>query len=92
MKMLPFLAPLAFAAAAAAEPPAPAAAPAAGTVAARLRVDQNQTVCRSVRETGSLLAHRRICQTRQEWEDQYRLNRQSLEHNQTVVTGGSPGD
>lgn len=91
MKTLPILAPLAFIASAAlADPPAPAA-PGTTVTVTGARMDPNQMICRSVRETGSRLAHNRVCQTRQEWDDQYRLSRQALERQQNQRSGSPSG-
>lgn len=79
MKTLLLLVPLAFAASAGfAEPTAPAASaaiPATGP--------PDEIICRMVRDTGSRLSRSRICATRQQWEEQHRVDRQSVEHTQT---------
>lgn len=89
MTKLPLLVPLALIASAGlAEPPA---APGTTVTVTGVRSDANQMICRSVHETGSRLAHSRVCQTRQEWEDQNRLSRQALERQQNQRSGMPSG-
>ncbi len=48
--------------------------------------DPNQIVCEKQEVLGSRLAVKRVCMTRAEWAEQRRLDRQSVEKQQT--TGG----
>jgi hypothetical protein len=52
----------------------------AGTTAT---ANPGQMICRSQRETGSMLARTRVCKTRAEWDAERRDNRQSLDRSQT---------
>ena len=45
--------------------------------------DPNQTICRTQRETGSMLNRTRVCKTRVEWEAQRRDVRQTVDRAQT---------
>ena len=66
--------------------------PAGGVPAAsagRPGLDPNQTICRRYRESGSRIAIRRTCMTRQEWVDLNRELRQNVDRAQlTRVIGG----
>ena len=44
----------------------------------------DQMVCRSVRETGSMLGRSRICKTRAQWEADRRDTRQAIDRTQTT--------
>lgn len=66
-------------------PPPPAARAAAAVPAPA----GEQPLCRSLADTGSRLARRRICMTRQGWAEYRRLQRAELERMQ--VNGGIPG-
>lgn len=65
--------------------PAPTSPNGAGAAAP----DPNQMVCRTVRETGSMLGRSRICMTRAQWEEQRRQTRQNIDRAQTTRT--NPG-
>ena len=45
-------------------------------------LNQSETVCRIVAETGSRLARSRVCRTRAEWEQQRRETRDDIERGQ----------
>jgi len=49
----------------------------------------SQVVCRTIAETGARLARSRVCMTREEWAEQRRLTRQSIDRAQTTRT--NPG-
>lgn len=68
-----------------AQPASNASANGAGAAAA----NPDQMVCRSVRETGSMLGRSRICKTRAQWEAERRETRQTIDRSQTnrVVRG-----
>jgi hypothetical protein len=51
--------------------------------------DQNQMICRTIRETGSMLGRSRVCKTRAQWEEERRLTRQNIDRAQTTRT--NPG-
>lgn len=51
--------------------------------------DPNQMICRTVRETGSMLGRSRVCLTRSQWEEQRRQTRQNIDRAQTTRT--NPG-
>jgi hypothetical protein len=53
--------------------------------------DQNQMICRTIRETGSMLSRSRVCKTRAQWEEERRLTRQNIDRAQTtrVNQGGN---
>lgn len=44
----------------------------------------DETVCRTVADTGSRLSRTRVCRTRAEWEQQRRNTEQDVERAQTV--------
>ena len=46
-------------------------------------LDPNQTICRSIADTGSRLSRSRVCMTRQQWEERNRDTRQNVERAQT---------
>jgi len=50
-------------------------------------MNQNETVCRTVAETGSRLSRSRVCQTRAQWDQQRRDMRQNVEQSQTRSPG-----
>lgn len=52
--------------------------------------DPNQMICRTIRETGSLLGRSRICKTRAQWEEERRVTRQNIDRAQT--TRVNPGN
>ena len=68
-----------------AEPSANASANGAGAGTA----NPDQMICRTVRETGSMLGRSRICKTRAQWEAERRDTRQTIDRSQTnrVVRG-----
>ena len=70
-----------------AQTPSNASANGAGAGAA----NADQMVCRTVRETGSMLGRNRICKTRAQWEADRRDTRQSIDRTQTtrVNQGGN---
>lgn len=68
-----------------APPPAPAVRPAAAAPV----LAGEQPLCRILADTGSRLARRRVCMTRQGWAEFRRLQRAELERMQ--VNGGIPG-
>lgn len=80
MKTPLLLTPLAFAASAGFAQPATPTVPAHASADP---YDPNQVICRVVHDTGSRLNRTRICATRQQWDEQYRIDRQSVEHTQT---------
>ncbi len=45
-------------------------------------MNQNETVCRTVAETGSRLSRSRVCRTRAQWEQQRREKREDVERGQ----------
>lgn len=67
---------------------APGTAPADGDTRAAAE-KASQLVCRDLTETGSRLARRRICMTRDSWVEYKRLQRAELERMQ--VNAGIPG-
>ncbi len=80
MKTSLFFVALLLSGAAGAQNSAPASGNGAGGHAAP---DPNQQICRSQRETGSMLARTRVCKTRAEWDAERRDNRQALDRSQT---------
>ena len=44
--------------------------------------DPNQMICKSVAETGTRLARKRVCMTRQQMQEQRALNREAIERSQ----------
>lgn len=85
MKKSLFCVALLLSGAASAQQPSSNSADGAGAAAQ----DPNQMICRTVRETGSMLGRSRVCQTRAQWEDQRRQTRQNIDRAQTVRT--NPG-
>ena len=61
-----------------AEPASNASANGAGAA------NPDQMICRTVRETGSMLGRSRICKTRAQWEADRRDTRQSIDRSQTT--------
>lgn len=60
------------------------AAPAAGWAADAGRAKKdNNLICRSIGETGSRVAKKRVCLTRAEWAEQKRIQRMDLERAQS---------
>jgi hypothetical protein len=55
-----------------------------GAGAGAATANPDQMVCRSVRETGSMLGRSRICKTRAQWEADRRDTRQSIDRSQTT--------
>ena len=51
----------------------------------RPAADPNEKVCEDIIPVGSRLATKRICATRQQWEDQKRLDRETTEKAQTQL-------
>ncbi|HTU10017.1 MAG TPA: hypothetical protein VMG08_03880 [Allosphingosinicella sp.] len=49
--------------------------------------DPNQMICRSIRETGSMLSRSRVCKTRAQWEEERRQTRQNIDRSQTNRMG-----
>lgn len=45
-------------------------------------LNQNETVCRVIAETGSRLSRSRVCKTRAQWEQQRREMREDVERGQ----------
>ena len=45
--------------------------------------DPNETICRTVANTGSRLSRSRVCMTRAQWDDYRRVTRQALEQTQS---------
>ena len=54
-----------------------------GAGAGGRQTDPNQMICRSIRETGSMLSRTRICKTRAQWEEERRTTRQTIDRAQT---------
>ena len=46
-----------------------------------------ETICRAVAETGSRLARKRICLTREQWSEHRRVMKEELEAAQKIRTG-----
>lgn len=44
--------------------------------------DPNQTICRTIGETGSRLARSRVCMTRAQWDERRREARENVERGQ----------
>ncbi len=61
----------------------PAAAVAGGTPQNSGEGDE-RLICRSVKETGSRLSSRRVCQTAAQWAEQRRITRQDVERSQVT--------
>jgi invasion protein IalB len=76
MKKSLFFVALAVSAAASAQAPSSSGASEGGA-------NPNQVICRTQRETGTLLGRVRICKTRTEWEAQRRETRQTVDRAQT---------
>jgi hypothetical protein len=64
-----------------AEPPSSSQRPSA---------DPNERVCQDIIQTGSRLAKKRFCGTRQEWEDKRRQDREATEKAQTQLCVVNP--
>ena len=47
-------------------------------------VDPNEIVCEKQEVMGSRLGSKRVCMTRAEWAEQRRLDRQDIDHAQTM--------
>ena len=52
--------------------------------------DPNERICQDIPELGSRLAKKRICATRQEWEDKRRQDRETTEKAQTQLCVVNP--
>jgi hypothetical protein len=52
--------------------------------------DPNERVCQDIIQTGSRLAKKRFCGTRQEWEDKRRQDREATEKAQTQLCVVNP--
>jgi len=52
--------------------------------------DPNERVCQDIIQTGSRLAKKRFCGTRQEWEDKRRADREATEKAQTQLCVVNP--
>jgi hypothetical protein len=52
--------------------------------------DPNERICQDIPELGSRLAKKRICATRQEWEDKKRQDREATEKAQTQLCVNNP--
>ena len=48
--------------------------------------DPNEVICKSIAETGSRLARKRVCMTRQQMEEQKAINRDIIQRNQGART------
>ncbi|HVQ07208.1 MAG TPA: hypothetical protein VMS43_02110 [Allosphingosinicella sp.] len=55
----------------------------ASAVVAQAPRSSNALICRSTSDTGSRLAHRRVCRTREQWAAGQREQRQALDRAQT---------
>ena len=84
MKKLLFCAALVISGAASAQSPARNSSP--GGAGAR-GTDPNETICRNIGEIGSRLNRTRVCKTRAQWEEERRLQRQSIDQTQTNRRG-----
>ena len=80
MKTFLFFVTLLSSGAASAQSPSSASPDGAGAGAA----NPDQMVCRTVRETGSMLGRNRICKTRAQWEADRRDTRQTIDRSQTA--------
>ncbi len=70
--------------------PAPTPVKPAVVVAAKPAVDpMEQTICRTMEETGSLIGGDRVCHTRREWTEMAREGRRTVEdtQNRSNMTG-----
>lgn len=54
--------------------------------------DPNEVVCERQEETGSRLGSHRVCQTRAQWAEQRRNDRQDIDHAQMNVGSSQPGN
>ena len=62
----------------------PAPAPVKPVAAAKPVVDpMDQTICRTMQETGSLIGGDRVCHTRREWTEMAREGRRTVEDTQS---------
>ena len=66
----------------------PSAAPGDGSLRPAASTDSEKLVCRDLAETGSRLARKRICMSREAWTEYKRLQRAELQRMQ--VNGGDP--
>lgn len=62
---------------------AASAAPSSSGSSGGAAADPNQMICRTQRETGSMLGRTRVCKTRAEWDAQRREIRQNVDRAQT---------
>ena len=56
----------------------------------RPAADPNERICEDIIQTGSRLAKKRFCGTRQEWEDKRRQDREATEKAQTQLCVVNP--
>jgi hypothetical protein len=49
--------------------------------------DSNKMICRTMEETGSRLAGKRVCLTREQWRQQSDMQRENLEKAQRIRVG-----
>jgi hypothetical protein len=49
--------------------------------------DSNKMICRTMEETGSRLAGKRVCLTREQWRQQGEMRREDLDKAQRIRTG-----
>jgi hypothetical protein len=68
----------------------PAAAQQQQSSSQRPPPDPNERVCQDIIPTGSRLAQKRVCATRQEWEDKRRQDREATEKAQTQLCVVNP--
>lgn len=59
-----------------------ATSPAAPAAQAPADPDANREICKAQTTTGSRLAKKKVCRTKAEWDEQYRLQRQEAEQMQ----------
>jgi hypothetical protein len=64
----------------------PAAAIAAGNAGDKQDKKRDSLICRDIAETGSRLSSQRVCMTKEQWEENRREARQSIERAQTQQT------
>jgi hypothetical protein len=60
--------------------------PAVATTPAK-KNDGSKVICRELGETGSRLASKRVCLTREQWRDQAQMQRTDLDKAQRIRTG-----
>jgi nicotinamide mononucleotide (NMN) deamidase PncC len=69
----------------------PGVALAAGNGSDKQDKKHDGLVCRDIAETGSRLSSKRICMTKEQWEENRRETRQSIERAQTQQTNPKGG-